>query len=66
MNIVDTVVKLHRSLNDEQNNMLFQVADECKKLGATSKQLAPLYASITIGSGRKPSNALGQASSEAR
>ena len=50
MNIVDTVVKLSRSLTKEQNGMLDLVAQECKRSG----QLTPLLA-VILHSDRKPS-----------
>lgn len=42
--INDTISALQNTLTSLQKNQLIEVVDECSKLGATTNQLAPLFA----------------------
>jgi hypothetical protein len=60
LDLVEVAVKLGMSLNDTQKKALYALCEECKRLGATSLTLAPIYATIMFGSGTKdPLKALG-------
>ena len=58
MKITGIVKKLNGSLDNEQKEMLYKVAAECRNLGATTRQLAPIYSIILIDFNRKPSEAV--------
>ena len=43
MKIIDLATKLAKSLTVEQRDDLLEMVDACRGLGATAKQMAPLY-----------------------
>jgi hypothetical protein len=48
MEVMDAIKYLQKSLSKRQRNAVLVLADECKVLGTTSRQLAPLFAALLL------------------
>lgn len=48
IDLVEMAWKLNAFLNDEHKEYLWLLAKECERLGATTKQIAPIYAALFL------------------